>query len=291
MKQISLIILIAVIWVGEVTAQESKSDFQSEIMPIQKNILAKLTGNQSIRNSTKLSDRWSGFARKIAENFLFESLVKIGLEPKKHHYKTKREGTNIYAVIPATSQSDEYIVLGAHFDSVRGSPGANDNASGTTLVFGVAYKLAKLKLRKLNFIIVFFDQEESGLIGSRAFAHKLKSEGVNLHSAHTIDQMGWDKDGDRAIELELPTAELEAVYRSEAKKLSIPVHKTDVPSTDHTAFREIGFKAIGVTEEYRNNDTTPHYHKGSDSYETINFGYLASTTHLVFNVMKHFAKN
>ncbi len=282
------------------SADESKPKF----VDLQSELLAKLTGNQSInvktnignenrvlsrKSKVKLTDRSTVFARKASANLLYEYLRKIGLKPKRHNYKTKSEGANIYAIIPATEKSAEFVLLGAHYDSEKGSPGANDNASGTVLVFGVARDLVSLKVRSRNFIIVFFDQEEQGLIGSRAFAAKLKDDGTNLHSAHTVDQMGWDADRDRAIELELPTPELEKLYREEAEKLSITVHKTEVPSTDHTAFREIGFSAIGITEEYKNEDTTPHYHRPTDTYETIDLAYLASSTELVLNVMKRLA--
>ena len=294
------------------SGQTASSKTDSELITVQQELLAKLTGNRSIsvmtifgnggrtlarKRDVKLTDRYSVFARKASADLLYRYLWEIGLKPQRHSYETElgrdrtsKFGTNIYAIIPATIKSDEYVLLGAHYDSVKGSPGANDNASGTALVFGAASQLAKLKTRKRNFIIVFFDQEERGLIGSRMFARKLKKEEMNLHSAHTADQMGWDSDDDKAIEIELPTPALEKLYREEAKKLSITVHRTNVSSTDHTAFREIGFNAIGVTEEYKNRDTTPHYHKSSDTYETIDFDYLISTTRLVLNVMKRLAE-
>ncbi len=301
MKLVKILILITACFVFSAAGQTRNSDFESEIKPLQMDLLAKLTGKKSItvrvdigkltlgRTRTKLKSRTTDFSRSASAEFLFKQLRSQGLNAKRHRYSTSFEGENIYAIIPATVESDEYVVFGAHYDSVKDSPGANDNASGTALVYGVAYKLAKLKSRSRNFIIVFFDQEELGLVGSRAFAQKLKDDGLNIHSVHTVDQMGWDEDGDRAIELELPTPDLEKLYREEAGKLSIIVHKTNVPSTDHTAFREIGFNAIGITEEYKNDDTTPHYHKPTDSYETIDFDYLASTTRLVFNVMTRLA--
>lgn len=282
MKLAKSFILIFAFFVLSAFGQTKPSDFETEIKPIQKDLLAKLTGGKIYSRSTVST-------RAASADFLFKQLQAHGLDAKRHIYTTSLEGENIYPMIPSTVKSDEYVVLGAHYDSVEDSPGANDNASGTALVYGVAYELAKLKKRTRNFIIVFFDQEELGLVGSRAFAKKLKDDGLNIHSVHTVDQMGWDADGDRAIELELPTPDLEKLYREEAGKLSIIAHKTNVPSTDHTAFREIGFNAIGITEEYKNEDTTPHYHKSTDTYETIDFDYLASTTRLVFNVMARLA--
>ena len=56
--------------------------------------------------------------------------------------------------------------------------------------------------------------------------------------------------------------------------LAIPVVQTSTAGSDHSAFREVGIPAMGVTEEYVNGDSTPHYHLPSDTYETVDFGFL-----------------
>ncbi len=50
--------------------------------------------------------------------------------------------------------------------------------------------------------------------------------------------------------------------------------------------RRLGIKAVGITEECRNKDTTPYIHKPGDTYETMNFDYLGSTTRVLVEVMK-----
>jgi Zn-dependent M28 family amino/carboxypeptidase len=147
-----------------------------------------------------------------------------------------------------------------------------------------------LEYRGRNFIIVFFDQEEDGLIGSRAFARKMMKEGKRLHSVHTADMVGWDADRDGAIELEYPTKELKSLYQTVALRLGIPLHETQVTSTDHEAFRELGYKAIGVTEEYANGDSTPHYHKSTDTIETVDFNFLFKATNLVWSAMEQLSQ-
>lgn len=47
------------------------------------------------------------------------------------------------------------------------------------------------------------------------------------------------------------------------------------------AFRSEGFDAVGLCEEWAGGDTTPYYHKKSDTYETIDFDFLASSTRLL----------
>ena len=122
--------------------------------------------------------------------------------------------------------------------------------------------------------------------GSRAFAQKLKDEGAKIHSVHTVDQMGWDQDGDRTVELEIPYEGALELYSQVAAgmKPPVPILTTQERGSDHSAFRRLGFKAVGLTEEYHHNDTTPYIHRPGDTAATVNFDYLASTTELAVRV-------
>ena len=267
----------------------------------QRSMVQVLSGALPISNEIYLKSRSSAKERKLAAEYLYAQLANAGLNPERHEYKVSNKlavldlffdpyiGTNVYTIVPSTTGSKEYVVLGAHYDSEPGSPGANDNATGVSLAYELAVKIKQLKHRERNFIIVFFDQEEDGLIGSRAFAKKLKKEGACIHSVHTTDMVGWDGDGDSAVELELPTDAIEALYKQAAKSLNIPLYRTSVNSSDHAAFRELGFQAVGISEEYAGGDTTPHYHQSTDTADTVNFPFLAQATQLVWEVMKTLA--
>jgi Zn-dependent M28 family amino/carboxypeptidase len=71
---------------------------------------------------------------------------------------------------------------------------------------------------------------------------------------------------------------------------AIPLLVTKEAGSDHSAFRRLGFNAVGITEEYRNKDTTPHIHRPTDTAETVDFAYLANATALVVRVMKALAR-
>jgi Zn-dependent M28 family amino/carboxypeptidase len=242
-------------------------------------IVAVLSGRDEIEAGRRLADRSTSDNRRLVRGYLAQLFTAAGLSPVRHAYQA--DGENIYAVLPATLATSEIIILGAHFDSVRRSPGANDNATGVALVQAVGEAMAQLRCRSRALSLVYFDQEENGLVGSRAFAVKMQGEESEVHSVHTIDQMGWDRDGDRAIELELPPAQLFALYERHAEQMGITVHSTRTPSSDHSSFRDLGFDALGITEEYVNGDTTPHYHRSTDTFDTVNFDYLRSTTELM----------
>jgi hypothetical protein len=257
---------------------------------LQHEVLSALTGHTEIRPGINLTDRATLEHRQEARTYLSATLTRLGLEPKRHDYSAT--GENIYAILPAGKPNAETVVLGAHYDSVTGAPGANDDGSGVAAVLGVALELSRVQPRSRDIMIVFFDEEERGLLGSKAFAQKLKDENVNVHSVHTIDQLAWDSNGNRAVEIELPYERAMELYQAASDRLTPPIAllATSETGSDHQAFRRLGFKAVGVTEEYRHHDTTPFYHKPGDTFETVNFDYLASSTRLVVEVMKALTK-
>jgi hypothetical protein len=257
-----------------------------DITALQKEVISKLSGNSEIRPGVKLANRSTIENKQEARNYLADIFKRLGMVPRRQGYGT--EGENIFTILPCGKPGAETIVFGAHYDSVRNSPGANDNASGVAAVAGVAQEMSRVKKRSRDIIFVFFDEEERGLRGSRAFAQMLIDEKRAVHSVHTIDQMGWDQDADRAIELELPYDGAQDLYKQavDAVNMKIPILTTTESGSDHSAFRRLGFRAVGITEEYRNKDTTPYIHRPGDTYETMNFDYLGSTTRLVVEVMK-----
>jgi Zn-dependent M28 family amino/carboxypeptidase len=219
--------------------------------------------------------------RMTARTYLSAQLTSIGWMPLAHDFPG---GSNVYATIPATmGGTGKEIIVGAHFDTVTGSPGANDNASGSVVVLAIARYLVDVPCRSAPVTVVFFDQEEAGLFGSRAFA--MQRVPANVAAVHTIDQVAWDSDGDHRFELESPTAALEAEWRAAAQVVGVPVTVTDTEGTDHEAFRDSGFAAIGLTEEYTGGDTSPFRHQAGDTAATVNTDYLVLAAQLAAQVI------
>lgn len=252
------------------------------LLSMQSEVVAKLSGAQELSPGIRLSDRATNANRTQAQSYIATQLTNLGYEVELHDYGS---GVNVIAKIEG--ENPGFYVLGAHYDSVPGSPGANDNATGVAAVLATARYLKELGCTsKQGVHFVFFDEEELQLIGSRAYAQKLKTEGADLRGAYTLDQLGWDMDGDRRIEIELPGAGMmQGVAESIARHgLNVPIVETSTVGSDHTAFREQGYPALGVTEEYVNGDTTPHYHLSSDRFQTVDFEYLATSTEVMLGL-------
>lgn len=234
--------------------------------------------------TTKISERGSVKGREATKKFITDYLTNLGYKVERHSYRTN--GENIIAKLQADENTDEYILLGAHLDSVS-NPGADDNASGTVSVLESARVLKELKGRKVNIIFAWFDEEELGLIGSKALAKDYKKQGLKLTSAHTADMVGYDSDKDKVIEIEQPDGNLWDVYNQANKShgLNYKLSRTSSGQTDHEAFRAYGFKSVGICEEWAGEDTTPDYHKKTDTYNTLSFDMIEASTKLMVAVI------
>jgi hypothetical protein len=247
-------------------------------------VLGKLTGQRPVSASVTITRRATSPQRDVARQYLMDELTARGLAPVLHDYGS---GKNIVVTLPATTgATTPRIVIGAHFDGVSAGPAAADNGTGTAIVVAAARYLAARPVRSLPIDLVLFDQEEAGLIGSTAYALKLRSENVITDSVHNVDMVSFDGDGDHAIELWSPTSELEAYYRSHAEARGMPVSAVTFASSDHQPFVDRGFPTVGVCEEFVGNDHTPNYHRVTDTYENVDFAYMLRVTRLLLVIFE-----
>jgi hypothetical protein len=240
-------------------------------------IVCRLAGGKPIEGATTLQHRSSETDRETVRVYLSSALTSFGLSPQRQNYGS---GTNVYAELASTAGAGApWVVFGAHYDSVSASPGADDNASGVAMVLGIAEHVARVSARSKNVIFVLFDQEESGLVGSGKFADSLVQRGVTVHSVHDFDQVGWDMDKDRTIEIERPPDDLFAFYTKAHDEggFTMPLVKAQATGSDHDSFRNRGMPSLNVSEEYQNGDATPYHHKPSDTCDTLDYAYMSST--------------
>jgi hypothetical protein len=155
--------------------------------------------------------------RANARATISDALTELGLQPVEMPYQWDPNdfpwllpyppelqgfGTNLTAVLPATEASDRWVVLGAHYDTVQGSPGAEDNATGVAAVLAAAHELLELETRPVNVMLMFFDQEEPGLVGSiMGMFYLAMGSGIVPEQAHLADSCSWDGDGDKSTQV------------------------------------------------------------------------------------------
>ena len=106
--------------------------------------------------------------------FLQEKFGQIeNLDVKQHTYGTGSDScVNIVCKKSSNQQTSKQIIIGAHYDAVYGSQGANDNASGVTALYLVMLQLQDVEL-PFNVVYVAFDCEEDGMVGSQYFVNDI----------------------------------------------------------------------------------------------------------------------
>ena len=123
------------------------NDFFRVLTEDQKTLVAALTGSSKISPDHSIDKRWTLEETSLARNYLSGLIKGIHLTPNELYYETKLpekyrnsklfKGVNLYTIIPSTVVSTEYVIIGAHYDTFKDTPGADDNASGCALVYGL----------------------------------------------------------------------------------------------------------------------------------------------------------
>ncbi len=149
---------------------------------------------------------------------------------------------NVIARVSADSSCT--VLVGGHFDSVPGAPGANDNASGAANVIELARAMAADGLDE-GLCFATFGAEESGLYGSKALAARLSEEGSLPKFMLNLDVTGIGDDVEVIGNGEPAEDALQA-----AKGLDIPAVSAQLPpnsGSDHQSFIDAGVPTVFLT--------------------------------------------
>ena len=214
---------------------------------------------------------------------------------KTHH--------NLILNLPPRSQSKRKlppILIGAHYDAVPGTPGADDNATGVAALLELARAFAA---EPLNYPVrlVAFDMEEYGMLGSSQYAADLQEQGQPLRLMLSLEMLGYcnatpgsqrypaglqyfyPNRGNFIALIGNLSAIPDLVHLSRSiRKVGTPSEWLPVPAkglvvrqtrlSDHSPFWDRGYRAMMVTDTafMRN----PHYHQASDTIDTLDLDFL-----------------
>jgi len=207
---------------------------------------------------------------------------------------------NLPPVEPRGSGKSSPILIGAHYDAVPGTPGADDNATGVAVLLELARALAAEPAR-YPVRLVAFDMEEYGLLGSKQYAADLRQQGQALRLMVSLEMLGYcdpspgsqrypaglqyfypNRGNFIGLIGNLPTIpDLIRLRRSIRQAetlcewLPVPNRGLVVPQTrlsDHSPFWDQGYPALMVTDtSFMRN---PHYHRSSDRLDTLDLDFL-----------------
>ena len=245
-------------------------------------------------------------ALQRAEDYLVDQFRSQGLEVVTHPFKafggTYHNVVGARLAAPSSRQAAEPLIIAAHYDTVMGSPGADDNASALAVMLEVARCLRDVPLsREVRFIA--FCLEEEDLLGSLAYVSWLRESAQKIAGAIVLECVGYAKSEEGSqhippgVPVAVPTigdflaiigneasADLVAVVEGAAREhvpdlktvsLVVPDNGELLPDTrrsDHAAFWHYGYPAVMLTDtaDFRN----PHYHRSTDRLDTLNLEFM-----------------
>lgn len=222
-----------------------------------------------------------------AGNYIYNEFKSYGYETYFFNWSLgSYSDRNVVAVLPG--ERNDSIIICAHYDSVPGSPGADDNGSGTAAVLAAAKALSKYKDKiKLTYTIRFvtFSGEEEGLLGSQVYAKSLYENNSNVVAVLNVDMIGYtrsEQGKENVIIFESDESKwITNVAISIAEKysyLNLKIHRYGAgANSDHWPFMVYGYDAV-FFHEYEFND---YYHSSGDTVEHMDIEYDTRVTKLI----------
>lgn len=241
-------------------------------------------------------------ALERAARFVEESLSAAGYDPRRQTFDVS--GVSCHNLEVELPGGPEIVIVGAHYDSVIGAPGANDNGTGVAATLALARALSGSKPKKTLRFVGFVNEEpphfQTGDMGSLRYAARCRERGERIAAMLSLETMGYfsDDPGSQVypppIGLFYPSTGnfvgfvsnvgsrklLRDVVGDFRSHTQFPSEGAALPSvipgigwSDHWAFWQHGYPALMVT------DTAPfrypHYHTRADTSDKIDYERLA----------------
>lgn len=267
-------------------------------------VLTRTIGERSVRKPSNIES---------AAAYVEEQLKTFGLAVRRQTYRYKDlQVSNIIAEFCNPANPVGHYVLGAHYDSVSGTVGADDNASAVAVLLETARAMQLLAANNMTgpaISFVAFALEEppaygTTYMGSRVFAAKAKQVGLSIDGMICLEMVGYTCRESGCQRYPFPlrfmgyppegtfigivgnvrslgfTRRLRDGFRRNPNlpvvTLTVPFDGWIMPAvrlSDHASFWSKGYRAVMVTDSAFFRN--PHYHLPSDTMETLDFGFMA----------------
>jgi Peptidase family M28 len=237
--------------------------------------------------------------------FIRSAFQTSGYDVRRYDYEVAGEiCENLEAQVVGVEKPDELLIIGAHYDSVQGSPGANDNATGVAALLTLARTMANTRPSSTVRFVAFANEEpplfQGPHMGSLLYAKQCRERSENIRLMLSLETIGYYSDEPRSqtypfpfslfypsrgnfiafvsnmenarwVKRVLASFRLHAQFPSEGAALWewIP----GVAWSDHWSFWQAGYPAVMVTDTALNR--YPHYHSAADTPDKVDFPRMA----------------
>jgi hypothetical protein len=255
-----------------------------------------------------------------AAGYIERTLASFGHNAETQRFATAvGEVRNIEIEVKGTARAAEIVVVGAHYDSVAGAPGGNDNGSGVAAVIELARLFRDHRPGRTLRFVLFVDEEppfyKSEEMGSRHYARRAKERRENIVAMFSVETIGYYSDGPGSQHYPFPLSffyphtgnfiafvsnlgsrpllhEAIASFRGHAEfpseGVAAPAFIPGVDWSDHWSFWQEGYPAVMIT------DTAPfrypHYHTAQDTPDKVGYERLARVVTGLYGMLRDLAR-
>ena len=259
--------------------------------------LAVDIGERNVRNRPKQLAQ--------AADLIEAEFAATGYEVRRQEYEVEDVSCcNLDVEIPGTARQKEIVIVGAHYDTVVGTPGANDNTSGVAATLALARRFARRKTGRTLRFVAFVNEESpyahTEQMGSRVYARRCRERNENVVAMMSLETIGYYDDRPGSQKYPPPIGSL---YPSEGNFIgfvgnlasgdlvrrvvgtfreseqfpsegaALPEAIARIGDSDHASFWHEGYPALMVTDTA--NFRYPFYHMPEDTIDKVSFDRLA----------------
>lgn len=293
---------------GELPEPDAEEEDAARRLRANVEVLALELGERNLQHPAALSQTRDHLQAQVRE---------LGLTPVLEGYSVGGETVaNVVAELKGTSRPEAIVLVGAHYDSARGTRGANDNATGVATLLELARAMAGTE-HACTLRLVWFVNEEPphfkrASMGSDVHARRAHERGDALTAMLSLETLGYytDEPGTQRY----PSPFMAALYPDRgnfvafvgtspsralvrraldvfrkttpfpSEGMAAPPGLTGADWSDHWAFAREGYQAIMVTDTAYFRD--PHYHRDTDHGAQIDYRRLAAVSSGIQEVVR-----
>ncbi|HKZ17533.1 MAG TPA: M20/M25/M40 family metallo-hydrolase [Geobacteraceae bacterium] len=317
---ILVIFVVAGLWMVRMPGSSQKGPMppltpaEAEIEELLRKHVASLAGTIGERNTLRYA------ALQRAAQYITDSLEALGLRVWEQSYQADdKKVANIVAELSGTVRPEEIVIVGAHYDSQPGSPGADDNASGVAALLELARLFRDAKPGRTIRFVAFVNEEypffQTELMGSRVYATEAKKRNEKISAMLSLESIGYYSETAGSQKYPFPfsfiypdtgnfigfvgnfrsgsllrrsVAAFRKASRFPSEGVIAPEFIAGIGWSDHWSFWQEAYPALMITDTapFRN----PHYHEPTDTPDRLDYGRMARVVAGLAQVVRELAK-
>jgi Zn-dependent M28 family amino/carboxypeptidase len=191
------VILAVAVWYVTAMPGRSHRGTLPALSDKERTLSAALAGHVRVL-AGEIGDRnvWRLSRLALAERYIQESLTSLGYMPHRQRYEAMGIPVeNLEVELPGTSTPEQIVIVGAHYDSVRGCPGANDNASGVAALLELARMFQAHSFSRTVRLVAFVNEEPpfcfTAEMGSDRYAARSQARAERIVAMLSLETIGY----------------------------------------------------------------------------------------------------